>query len=125
MRGLDKQKQKVWFCDAAEKNIGIDRVKMFTRPIEKFYSVASGTGEIGNGGSGFNVDYDRQITAFDNDKSVAKVGIYVFVDVVPDIGEDGFLSMNGNDPVTKPDYICNKIITTQRGDVTRICIKKV
>lgn len=126
MRSLGKQVQDVWFCLKSEANNGIDRVDVYSKPVHKRYTVSHGTGDISALGSGFNLDYDRQITCFNSDFfEEAKEGMMVFIDVTPKLDKFGNLATDNGEPITKPDYKCVKIFSTQKGLARRICVKKV
>ena len=59
-------------------------------------------------------------------RGVIREGDAVFVDVEPQLNEDGTLTMgeDGYTPVTSPDYRISAIFKTQKGNVDVYGIKK-
>lgn len=129
MRSRVRDRQKVWFVTVTEKKVGIDTIYEYNDPvIKKKMNVSSGTGQPGQISAGLVVDYDREITSCDKTlRSVIREGDAVFVDVEPQINEDGTLTMgeDGYTPVTSPDYRISAIFSTQKGKVDVYGIKKV
>ena len=129
MRSRGRDRQKVWFVTVNEKKVGIDTVLEYNDPvIEKKMSVSSGTGQPGQVSAGLVVDYDREITSYDKIlRGVIREGDAVFVDVEPQLNDDGTLTIgdDGYTPVTPPDYRISAIFSTQKGDVDVFGIKKV
>ena len=128
MRSRTRDRQKIYFVTVTEKKVGIDTVQEYEKPIMKKMAVSSGTGQPGQVSAGLVVDYDREITSYDKTlRGVIREGDAVFVDVEPQINEDGTLTMDedGYTPVTPPDYRISAIFSTQKGDVDVFGIKKV
>lgn len=129
MRSRVRDRQKVWFVTVTEKKVGIDTIYEYNDPvIKKKMSVSSGTGQPGQVSAGLVVDYDREITSYDKTlRGVIREGDAVFVDVEPQLNDDGTLTMgeDGYAPVTAPDYRISAIFSTQKGDVDVFGIKKV
>ena len=128
MRSRVRDRQKVWFVTVTEKKVGIDTVQEYGKPIMKKMAVSSGTGQPGQVSAGIVVDYDREITSYDKTlRGVIREGDAVFVDVEPQLNEDGTLTMgkDGYTPVTPPDYRISAIFSTQKGNVDVYGIKKV
>ena len=129
MRSRVRDRQKVWFVTVTEKKVGIDTIYEYNDPvIKKKMSVSSGTGQPGQVSAGLVVDYDREITSYDKSlRGVIREGDAVFIDVEPQLNEDGTLTMDedGYTPVTPPDYRISAIFSTQKGDVDVYGIKKV
>lgn len=128
MRSMLRDRQAIYFSTVTEKKVGIDTVQEYGKPIIKKMSVSSGTGQPGQISAGLVVDYDREITSYDKTlRGVIREGDAVFVDVEPQINEDGTLTMgeDGYTPVTPPDYRISAIFSTQKGDVDVFGIKKV
>ena len=128
MRSRSRDRQKIWFSNVTEKKVGIDTVQEYGKPIMKKMAVSSGTGQPGQVSAGLVVDYDREITSYDKTlRGVIREGDAVFVDVEPQINEDGTLTMDedGYTPVTPPDYRISAIFSTQKGKVDVFGIKKV
>lgn len=128
MRSRGRDRQKIWFVTVTEKKVGIDTVQEYGKPIMRRLAVSSGTGQPGQVSAGLVVDYDREITSYDKAlRGAIREGDAVFVDVEPQLNEDGTLTM-GEDkytPVTPPDYRISAIFSTQKGDVDVFGIKKV
>lgn len=128
MRGRGRDRQRVWFVGVEEKKIGIDTVQEYGKPIMKKMEVSSGTNMPGQVSAGLVVDYDREITSYDKTlRGVIREGDAVFVDVEPQLNEDGTLTMgeDGYTPVTPPDYRISAIFSTQKGKVDVFGIKRV
>ena len=128
MRSRVRDRQKIWFVTVTEKKVGIDTVQEYGKPIMKKMAVSSGTGQPGQVSAGIVVDYDREITSYDKTlRGVIREGDAVFVDVEPQLNEDGTLTMgkDGYTPVTPPDYRISAIFKTQKGGVDVYGIKKV
>ena len=129
MRSRRRDRQKIYFVAVTEKKVGIDTAQEYNDPvIKKKMSVSSGTGQPGQVSAGLVVDYDREITSYDKTlRGVIREGDAVFVDVEPQLNDDGTLTMgdDGYTPVTPPDYRISAIFSTQKGDVDVFGIKKV
>ena len=128
MRSRSRDRQKIYFVTVTEKKVGIDTVQEYGKTIMKKMAVSSGTGQPGQVSAGLVVDYDREITSYDKTlRGVIREGDAVFVDVEPQINEDGTLTMGeeGYTPVTPPDYRVSAIFSTKKGDVDVFGIKKV
>lgn len=129
MRSRGRDRQKIYFVTVTEKKFGIDTIYEYNDPvIKKKMSVSSGTGQPGQVSAGLVVDYDREITSYDKTlRGVIREGDAVFVDVEPQLNEDGTLTMgeDGYTPVTPPDYRISAIFKTQKGSVDVYGIKKV
>ena len=128
MRSRVRDRQKVWFVTVTEEKVGIDTVQEYGKPIMKKMAVSSGTNMPGQVSAGLVVDYDREITSYDKSlRGVIREGDAVFVDVEPQMNDDGLLVMgeDGYTPVTSPDYRISAIFSTKKGDVDVFGIKKV
>lgn len=148
MRSREKQKQDVWFCEFEETNIGMDRVRIYGKPIHYLFTVSATTGQPYLYGAGLSMQYDRYITSFDRKaRDVIKEGMAVFVDRIPVLDKNKELVVNKtfladasgelilddeDEPIltkieyeTEPDYIVEKIYDTLKGKVARYGIKKV
>ena len=129
MRSMLRDRQAIYFSIVTEKKVGIDTVQEYNDPvIEKKMAVSSGTGQPGQVSAGLVVDYDREITSYDKTlRGVIREGDAVFVDVEPQLNDDGTLAMgdDGYTPVTPPDYRISAIFKTQKGNVDVYGIKKI
>ena len=128
MRSMLRDRQAIYFSIVTEKKVGIDTVQEYGKPIMKKMAVSSGTGQPGQVSAGLVVDYDREITSYDKTlRGVIREGDALYVDVEPQLNEDGTLTMgeDGYTPVTPPDYRISAIFKTQKGNVDVYGIKKV
>ena len=128
MRSMLRDRQAIYFSTVTEKKVGIDTVQEYGKPVMKKMSVSSGTGQPGQISAGLVVDYDREITSYDKTlRGVIREGDALYVDVEPQLNEDGTLTMgeDGYTPITPPDYRISAIFSTQKGDVDVFGIKKV
>ena len=128
MRSPVRDRQPVYFSTITEKKVGIDTVQEYSNPIMRKLTVSAGTGAPTQISAGLVVDYDREITSYDKSlRGVIREGDAVFVDVEPQLNEDGTLTMgeDGYTPVTPPDYRISAIFSTQKGKVDVYGIKKV
>lgn len=130
MRSLKRQQQKVWFSQVHERLDGIDTIQEWDKPImvKMTCSVTSGTPE--EIAAGIVPDYDRYLTYHKSRFKPSlglEEGMSVWVDVVPKLDEGGNLIMgdDGVTPITPPDYILKRILTTQKGIVERYGILKI
>ena len=128
MRSRSRDRQKIYFVTVTEEKVGIDTVLKYGKPIMKKMSVSSGTGQPGQISAGLVVDYDRELTSYDKSlRGVMHEGDALYVDVEPQLNEDGTLTMgeDGYTPVTPPDYRISAIFKTQKGNVDVYGIKKI
>ena len=128
MRSRVRDRQKIYFVTVAEKKVGVDTVQEYGKPIIKKMAVSSGTNMPGQVSAGLVVDYDREITSYDKSlRGVIREGDAVFVDVEPQLNDDGTLTMgeDGYTPVTPPDYRISAIFSTKKGEVDVYGIKRV
>lgn len=145
MRGLLRKRQWVWFVAPSESNDEITTLATYDKPVKKYLNVSATAGSVRRFNDGFYPEYDRYITSYDPD-FLPEVGTMVFVDVVPEIGEDGYLVKEGK-PLykldgtprlddygnvrtdesysTMPDYRVERVLHTKKGTVTRFMLKKV
>ena len=128
MRSRGRDRQKIWFVTVTEEKVGIDTVQEYGKPIMRRLSVSAGTGQPGQVSAGIVVDYDREITSYDKTlRGVVREGDAVFIDVEPQLNDDGTLTMGDDEytPVTPPDYRISAIFSTQKGNVDVFGIKRV
>lgn len=124
MRNFKQQEQKVWFTRITEKNIGIDKVKVYAKPFMKELPVSDTSGTPEETSAGAVLNYDRYITS--HKKLDIQEGDMCFVDVEPRLGANGELAMTDDYiPVTPPDYRIVKLLVTQRGLVFRYGISRI
>ena len=128
MRSPVKDRQPIYFSTITEKKAGIDTVQEYSNPIMKKLTVSAGTGAPTQISAGLVVDYDREITSYDKSlRSEVEEGSVCWVDVVPEIADDGSLVMSDDEvtPTVPPDYRVDKIFSTKRGNVDVFGIKRI
>lgn len=124
MRNFKQQEQKVWFTRITEKNIGIDKVKVYAKPFMKELPVSATSGTPDEVAAGIVPNYDRYITSYK--KLDVQEGDMCFVGVEPQLDASGELVMTDDYiPVTPPDYRIVKLLVTQRGIVFRYGISRI
>lgn len=128
MRSPVRDRQPIYFSTITEKKVGIDTVQEYSKPIMRKLTVSAGTGAPTQISAGLVVDYDREITSYDKSlRSEVEEGSVCWVDVVPEIADDGSLVMSDDEvtPTVPPDYRVDKIFSTQKGQVDVFGIKKI
>lgn len=124
MRGLVRQKQKVYWSRISEKTQGLDRIKVYEKPVLYSFSVSSTAGTPEEIAAGIVPDYDRYITSFNRNFHPQEADIF-WIDRIPQISEDGNLILDENgEPTVLPDYTLKKILDTQKGNIARYGISK-
>lgn len=124
MRNFKRQQQKVWFTRITEKNVGIDKVKVYAKPFMKELPVSATSGTPEELAAGIVPNYDRYITSYK--KLDVQEGDMCFIDVEPKLDANGELTMTDDYiPVTPPDYRIVKLLVTQKGLVFRYGISKI
>lgn len=128
MRSPVRDRQKVWFSTITEKKVGIDTIQEYSKPIVAKLTTSAGTGAPSQISAGLVVDYDRELTSYNLElRGQIEEGSVCWVDVIPEIAEDGSLVMSddGVTPTVPPDYRVDKIFSTARGQVDVFGIKKI
>lgn len=128
MRSPVRDRQKVWFSTITEKKVGIDTIQEYSKPIMVKLTASAGTGAPSQISAGLVVDYDRELTSYNLSlRGQIEEGSVCWVDVIPEISEDGSLVMSddGVTPIVPPDYRVDKIFQTARGRVDVFGIKKI
>ena len=128
MRNPVRDRQKVWFSTITEKKVGIDTVQEYSNPIMRKLTVSAGTGAPSQISAGLVVDYDREIVSYSKSlRSEVEEGSVCWVDVVPEIADDGSLVMADDEvtPTVPPDYRVDKIFSTAKGNVDVVGIKRI
>lgn len=128
MRSPVRDRQPVYFSTITEKKVGIDTVQEYSNPIMRKLTVSAGTGAPSQISAGLVVDYDREIVSYSKSlRSEVEEGSVCWVDVIPEISDDGSLVMSddGVTPTVPPDYRVDKIFSTARGRVDVFGIKKI
>ena len=128
MRSPVRDRQPIYFSTITEKKVGIDTIQEYSNPIMRKLTVSAGTGAPTQISAGLVVDYDREITSYDKSlRSEVEEGSVCWVDVVPEIADDGSLVMSDDEvtPTVSPDYRVDKIFSTKRGNVDVFGIKRI
>lgn len=128
MRSMLRDRQAIYFSIVTEKKVGIDTVQEYGKPIMRKLTVSAGTGAPTQISAGLVVDYDREITSYDKSlRSEVEEGSVCWVDVIPEIAEDGSLVISGDGitPTVPPDYRVDKIFSTVKGKVDVFGIKRI
>lgn len=128
VRSPVRDRQPIYFSTITEKKVGIDTVQEYSNPIMRKLTVSAGTGAPTQISAGLVVDYDREITSYDKSlRSEVEEGSVCWVDVVPEIADDGSLVMSDDEvtPTVPPDYRVDKIFSTARGRVDVLGIKRI
>lgn len=125
MRGLVRQKQKVYWSRVSEKMDGLDRAKAYTKPVLYRFSVSATAGTPEEIAAGVVPDYDRYITSFNRDFEPQEADLF-WIDRTPQISDDGSLVLNEDgEPTVLPDYTLKRILDTQKGNIARYGMSKV
>lgn len=128
MRSPVRDRQPVYFSAITEEKVGIDTIQKYSNPIMRKLTVSAGTGAPSQISAGLVVDYDREIVSYSKSlRSEVEEGSVCWVDVIPEIAEDGSLVMSDDEitPTVPPDYRVDKIFSTARGWVDVFGIKKI
>lgn len=128
MRSPVKDRQLVYFSTITEKKAGIDTIQEYSKPIMAKLTASAGTGAPSQISAGLVVDYDRELVSYSKSlRSEVEEGSVCWVDVTPEIAEDGRLVMSddGVTPTVPPDYRVEKIFSTARGKVDVLGIKRI
>ena len=126
MRSRLRDRQKVWWVSIEEAHDGIDTYTKNKKPIRKKKTFSATAGSSAEISAGLVPEYDREVVSYDRNFKPVE-GTLLFVDVVPQLDEEGNLVMgdDGVTPVTATDYRLVKIFDTQRGNVAVYGIEKI
>ena len=127
-RGAWKLRQNIYVTTQTETQVGIDRVKVYTKPKKYRLSVSATAGTPSVFQSGIVPDYDREIPVYAGQLTGfnAPEGALLFVDVEPELDENGdFVLDNYGELTVLPDYVLVRKIAALRGKVARYGIKGV
>ena len=127
-RAAWKLRQDIYVTVKTETRSGIDRVKVYSKPKKYRLSVSATTGYPATFTTGIVPEYDREITVYAGQLTGfdAPEGALLYVDVSPDLDENGYIQLDANgEPTVYPDYELVRKISTLRGKVSRYGIKKV
>lgn len=127
-RGAGKLRQDIYVTKLTETRSGIDRVRVYSKPVKYRLSVSATAGTPGIFNAGIVPDYDREITVFKGQFTGfnADEGSLLYVDVAPELDENGDLVLNAEgEPTVHPDYVLVRKLAMTHGQVARYGIKKV
>lgn len=124
MRCLKRQTQEIWFSVKSMGFTGIDETSTFSKPEMHRFTVSATGSTPEDYAAGIVPDYDRYITSFDRNFQPIE-GMQCWVDVTPELNNDGTLKMtNDGEPTVQPDYTLKRKVDTKMGTVARYLIKK-
>lgn len=124
MRSLIRQTQEIWFSVKSMGFTGIDETSTFSEPEMHRFTVSATGSTPEDYAAGIVPDYDRYITSFDRNFQPIE-GMQCWVDVTPELNNDGTLKMtNDGEPTVQPDYTLKRKVDTKMGTVARYLIKK-
>ena len=124
MRSLIRQTQAIWFSVKSMGFTGIDETSTFSKPEMHRFTVSATGSTPEDYAAGIVPDYDRYITSFDRNFQPIE-GMQCWVDVTPELNNDGTLKMtNDGEPTVQPDYTLKRKVDTKMGTVARYLIKK-
>ena len=124
MRSLIRQTQAIWFSVKSMGFTGIDETSTFSKPEMHRFTVSATGSTPEDYTVGIVPDYDRYITSFDRNFQPIE-GMQCWVDVTPELNNDGTLKMtNDGEPTVQPDYTLKRKVDTKMGTVARYLIKK-
>lgn len=124
MRSLIRQTQEIWFSVKSMGFTGIDETSTFSKPEMHRFTVSATGSTPEDYAAGIVPDYDRYITSFDRNFQPIE-GMQCWVDVTPELNNDGTLKMtNDGEPTVQPDYTLKRKVDTKMGTVARYLIEK-
>lgn len=126
-RGAGKLRQNIYVTKLTETRSGIDRVRVYSKPVKYRLSVSATAGTPGIFSAGIVPDYDREITVFKGQFTGfnAGEGSLLYVDATPELDENGDLVLSEGEPTVRPDYVLVRKLAMAHGQVARYGIKKV
>lgn len=124
MRGLEIQKQNVWFVEKTTDDSMYEATITYSKPVKKRVSVSATASMPDENYAGTVPSYDRYITCFDI-KFSPKEGTLLYVDAEPELSEDGSLVLDeSGNPKTENDYVLVSRMDTKKGTTAKYGIKK-
>lgn len=124
MRGLEIQKQGVWFVEKITDDSMYEATITYSKPVKKRVSVSATASMPDENYAGTVPSYDRYITCFDR-KFSPKEGTLLYVDAEPELSEDGSLVLDeSGNPKTENDYVLVSQMDTKKGTTAKYGIKK-
>lgn len=125
MRSIKRRKQDVWVTEETRDDSTIEGTSTYSKPEKHRFTVSATSGTPNELAVGIVAEYSRYIISYDRD-FIAKEGMLLFVDIEPELDENGELVLNEDgEPNTKPDYVLSHVMDTKRGTLARYGIRKV
>lgn len=126
MRSLRRRKQDIWIVECEINDETIEGNAVYGKPRKIRAAVSNTSGTPAELPVGIVAEYTRYFISFDRSFKPQE-GLLLFVDRVPMLDEEGYLSINEetNKPFTEPDYVLSHIMDTAKGCIARYGIKKV
>lgn len=129
MRSPVRDRQKVWFSTITENKVGIDTIQEYSKPIMYKVTVNGGNDTSPTQiSAGLVLNTDRTIVSYDKKmRDDVTEGDVCWVDVAPNIAEDGNLIMSddGVTPTIPPDYRIDRKPITKKGRIDLYGINKI
>ena len=117
-------KQTVYYSKIIEELNGIDTVTKYSNPELYKFSVSATAGTPEELSAGIVPNYDRYITSYDRTFKPEEGDVF-WIDVTPELNENGELVTEDDVPTVMPDYRLKKILDTSKGKVARYGISKI
>lgn len=125
MRLPIRQKQTIYGAHVRERLDGPDTIIEYDRPKMMRSTVSYTAGTPEEIAAGYVPDYDRYITLTRKNADLKESDV-LWVDVSPEISEDGKLAIAEDGSITTlPDYVVRKELQTQTGLIVRYGISKI
>lgn len=127
MRNATRRKQKIWFVKRTVDDSTMSHTYVYDKPIMRRFSVSTTGNSPIEENFGILPAYVRYFVAYANrDIADLEEGMYMYVDVIPEINDQGELVLDASgEPTVKPDYLLHRIYQTQKGTISRIYIKNL
>lgn len=131
MRSLKKQKQTVWRSRVSTELSGIDTITLYDKPESTSATVGCSAGYPTSTTAGFILSYDRYIIVHRSTPSgeefyqKAEEGDVLWIDKEPELDSDGniLLGDDGITPITPPDFVIKRKLTSLRVGTARYGIQ--
>ena len=125
MRSLTRIKQDIWFVTRTKDDSDLVSGYVYGNPEKHRFSVSPSSGMPTEMNFGLLPTYDRYIVSYDR-KFTPKEGTFLYVDVTPELNQDGTLHLGEDgEPTVAPDYILDRVHDAKKGFLARYGIRKV